>query len=173
MECDGDQFAKWVQFVWINGEKESTLLPWLSQHPVQEWVFHDPDGETGKAYGLELPAIVIIGRHHTIVGFDNAKSQDPTLLNAALEGRITTSPQSRASKRLSRAISCFWMRCRPRCRSRKISSRISRHPTRSMSCHLKLKVLATIVAPTSRLQGNDLKDAIQELYGVKDSHLSP
>ena len=61
-----DQFAdKLVQFVWITGEAESSLGPWLQKHPVNGWVFHDPLGATGRSYGLEDLSAVIIG---TIVG---------------------------------------------------------------------------------------------------------
>ncbi|HEY6273430.1 MAG TPA: redoxin domain-containing protein, partial [Terriglobales bacterium] len=50
-----EQFAdKPVQFVWITGEEESTLLPWLNQHPVKGWVFHDPSGHSSQSYGLAL-----------------------------------------------------------------------------------------------------------------------
>jgi uncharacterized protein (TIGR03435 family) len=82
--------AKPVQFLWITGEKETTLLPWLLQHPVKGWVFYDPSGKTGQAYGLELPATVIIGTDGKIMGFDRSPLPDESLLNAALEDRITT-----------------------------------------------------------------------------------
>ena len=36
--------GKPVQFVWITGEEEDTLLPWLDQHPIKGWVFLDPRG---------------------------------------------------------------------------------------------------------------------------------
>src|SRR5262249_39106026 len=37
-----DQFAQQgVQFAWITGEKEATLLPWLKEHPIKGWVFYD------------------------------------------------------------------------------------------------------------------------------------
>lgn len=93
-----DKFAgKPVQFVWVTGERSSTLLPWLSQHAVKGWVFHDPQGETGKAYGLEMPVDVIIGPDRKILGFYSGAMSDENLLNAALEGRITTTPQSKAT----------------------------------------------------------------------------
>ena len=56
------QFAgKPIQFAWITGEQESSLLPWLQQHPVNGWVFYDPEGSTGRAYGMDIDAAVIIG----------------------------------------------------------------------------------------------------------------
>ena len=86
-----EQFADTpVQFAWITAEEESTLLPWLHEHPVKGWVFHDPDGATGRSYGMELPAGVIIGNDRGIVGFDQMIVPTARTLNAALEGRITT-----------------------------------------------------------------------------------
>lgn len=88
-----EQFADTpVQFAWITAEEESTLLPWLHEHPVKGWVFHDPDGATGRSYGMELPAGVIIGNDRGIVGFDQMIVPTARTLNAALEGRITTVP---------------------------------------------------------------------------------
>jgi uncharacterized protein (TIGR03435 family) len=94
-----DAFAsKGVQFLFISGEKESTLLPWLSQHPIKGWVFHDPDGETGKAYGLEEPATVFIGSDGKIIGFgDMGFPPEESQVRAAIEGRITTTRPTRAT----------------------------------------------------------------------------
>jgi uncharacterized protein (TIGR03435 family) len=94
-----DQFAgKPVQFLFISGEEGATLLPWLNQHPIKGWVFHDPDGQTGKAYGLEQPATVFIGADSKIVGFgDMGFPPDARLVNAALEGRITTTRPTQAT----------------------------------------------------------------------------
>jgi len=86
-----DQFAgKPIQFVWITGEKESSLLPWLQQHPLKGWVFHDPDGATGRSYGMEMAAPVIIGTDGRIIGFDESIIPQDATLRAAIEGRITT-----------------------------------------------------------------------------------
>jgi uncharacterized protein (TIGR03435 family) len=88
-----EQFTgKPIQFAWITGEKESSLLPWLQEHPVRGWVFYDPDGSTGRAYGMERSTAVIIGADRKIVGFDEAFVPEPSTLNAALDGRITTVP---------------------------------------------------------------------------------
>ncbi|MGD1094155.1 MAG: redoxin domain-containing protein [Bryobacteraceae bacterium] len=52
-----EQFAgKPVQFAWITGEKESTLLPFLQEHPIKGWLFHDPEGATARSYGLKSGA---------------------------------------------------------------------------------------------------------------------
>src|SRR5450631_903919 len=46
-----DKFVgKPVEFVWIIGERESNLLPWLQQHPTKGWVLLDREGKTGNAY---------------------------------------------------------------------------------------------------------------------------
>jgi uncharacterized protein (TIGR03435 family) len=83
-----DQFAdKPVQFLWITGEKESSLLPWLQKHPIKGWVFHDPLGATGRSYGLEDLSAVIIGNDRRIVGFDQMIVPDSDTINAALQGR--------------------------------------------------------------------------------------
>ncbi|MGB6945461.1 MAG: TIGR03435 family protein [Bryobacteraceae bacterium] len=88
-----EKFAgKPIQFAWITGEKESTLLPWIEQHPVKGWVFYDPDGATGRAFGLEMPAAVIVGADRRIAGFDDSMLPESETLTAALAGRITTAP---------------------------------------------------------------------------------
>ncbi len=87
-----DQFAqKPVQFGWITGEKEATLLPWLKQHPIKGWVFYDPDGASGRAFGMERPAGVIVGPDRNVIGFQNIFA-DAETITAALEGRVTTTP---------------------------------------------------------------------------------
>jgi uncharacterized protein (TIGR03435 family) len=94
-----DAFAgKGVQFLFVSGEKESTLLPWLSLHPVKGWVFHDPGGQTGKAYGLDQPETVFIGADGKIIGFGNMGfPPSESEMNAALEGQITTTRPTRAT----------------------------------------------------------------------------
>lgn len=91
-----NKFAgKPVEFVWITGERESTLLPWLEQHPIKGWVLHDPKGKTGNAYGLEMPADVLIGTDRKIVGFFMGVPEIENLIKAAQEGRITTTRPSK------------------------------------------------------------------------------
>ena len=82
-----------VQFAWITGEKESTLLPFLQEHPIKGWLFHDPDGGTGRSYGLESPETVIIGADHRIVGFDRDSAfPNESVVNAVLDDRIILTP---------------------------------------------------------------------------------
>jgi uncharacterized protein (TIGR03435 family) len=94
-----DEFAgKPVQFVFISGEKATTLLPWLSQHPIKGWVFHDPDGRTGEAYGLDRPETVFIGADGRIIGFgDMGFPPQSSQVNAALAGRVTTTRPTQAT----------------------------------------------------------------------------
>jgi uncharacterized protein (TIGR03435 family) len=88
-----DQFTgKSVQFVCITKEQESSLLPWLAEHPLKSFVLFDPGGATGRSYGLETPATVLVGTDGRIIGFDRSVIPTSDLLNAALEGRITTTP---------------------------------------------------------------------------------
>jgi uncharacterized protein (TIGR03435 family) len=164
-----DQFAgKPVQFIWITGETESTLLPWLSQHPVKGWVFHDPSGETGKAYGLELPACVIIGADRRIMGFDRFMLPTASVLNAALEGRITTRPQSRATIKAFIASNLVLLDAEPPRMPRSEDFKPEFPP--SYTLHVspsQSEGRSNAGGPTFRsLKGYDLKDAIQELYGV-------
>lgn len=85
------EFAgKPVQFVWITGEDPRTLMPFLTRHPIKGWVFYDPDGETGRAYGLALPEAVVIAADGKILGFDLDTLPETSILRAALDGRITT-----------------------------------------------------------------------------------
>jgi uncharacterized protein (TIGR03435 family) len=165
-----DQFSgKSVQFIWITGETESTLLRWLSQHPVKGWVFYDPGGKTGKAYGLELPVSVIIGRDRRIVGFDRGILPNATLLNAALEGRITTTRRSRATIQASIENNLVLLDAEPRRMPRIEDSKPDFPPSYALHVfpsHTEGHRSAS--GPTFwSLKGYDLKDAIQELYGVK------
>jgi len=93
-----DKFAgKPVQFVWITGERETTLLPWLTQHPIKGWVFHDPKGQTGNAYSMEMPSNVIIGKDRNIIGFFGFVMETENVLNAVQEGRTTTTRPDQSS----------------------------------------------------------------------------
>jgi uncharacterized protein (TIGR03435 family) len=93
-----DKFlGKPVEFVWITGESESTLQPWLQQHSIKGWVLHDPEGKTGNAYGMDLPANVIIGADRRIVGFFRGIQEIDNLLQAVHDGRITTTRPSKAT----------------------------------------------------------------------------
>jgi uncharacterized protein (TIGR03435 family) len=89
--------GKPVEFVWITGERESTLRPWLREHPIKGWVLHDPEGETGNAYGLELPANVIVGTDRRIVGYFLGIPEIEDLVEAVEHGRITTTHPAKAN----------------------------------------------------------------------------
>jgi len=84
--------GKPVQFAWITGEQESTLLPFLAEHPIRGWVFHDAEGKTGQAYGLEVSQPVFIGADRRIVGFGQGFPPTKEIVNAVLEERISTTP---------------------------------------------------------------------------------
>ena len=64
--------ARPVQLVLITKEPESTLLPWLAQHPMSGWLLYDPAGSTGRAYGLEMPNTVYVGTDRKIIAFSHA-----------------------------------------------------------------------------------------------------
>jgi uncharacterized protein (TIGR03435 family) len=84
--------GKPLQFVWITGEAESSVAPWLAEHPLMGRVLLDASGATARAYGLELPAVVFIGADGRIVGFDRAMVPTAELIGTVLEGRTTTTP---------------------------------------------------------------------------------
>jgi uncharacterized protein (TIGR03435 family) len=93
-----DKFAgKPVEFVWITGECECTLGPWLQQHPIKGWVLLDREGKTGNAYGMELPANVIVGADRKIVGYFMGIPEIEDLIGAVQDGRITTTRPSRTT----------------------------------------------------------------------------
>lgn len=88
-----DSFAaRSVQLVLITQETESTLLPWLAQHPVSGWLLYDPTGSTGRAYGLEMPNTVYVGADRKIIAFSHGFVPRGEELNAVLDGRIRTEP---------------------------------------------------------------------------------
>jgi uncharacterized protein (TIGR03435 family) len=93
-----DKFAgKPVEFVWVTGECECTLGPWLQQHPIKGWVLLDREGKTGNAYGLEMPANAIVGEDRKIVGYFNGIQEIDSLIGAVQDGRITTTHPSQAT----------------------------------------------------------------------------
>jgi len=82
------QFAgKPVQFVLVTGEKDSALLPFLEKQPIGGWVLQDLDGETGRAYGLEMPAAVLIGADRLILGFEPGIRPREDVVSAVLGDR--------------------------------------------------------------------------------------
>jgi hypothetical protein len=93
-----DKFgSKRVEFVWITGERESTLLPWLLQHPIKGWVLLDRAGKTGNAYGMELPANVLVGANRKLVGYFMGIQEIDDLIAAVQDGRITTTHPTKAN----------------------------------------------------------------------------
>jgi len=80
------------QFVLVTGEKDSTLLPFLEEHPIGGWVLQDPRGATGSAYGLERPEPVIIGADRLILGFDHGFESREEVVSAVLADRMTLVP---------------------------------------------------------------------------------
>jgi uncharacterized protein (TIGR03435 family) len=93
-----DKFAgKPIEFVWITGECECTLGSWLKQRPVKGWVLFDHEGKTGNAYGMELPANVLVGADRKIVGYFMGVQEIGNLVEAAQNGRITTTRPSQAT----------------------------------------------------------------------------
>jgi uncharacterized protein (TIGR03435 family) len=160
--------GKSVRFVWITGEDESTLLPWLSQHPVKGWVLYDPDEATGRAYGMELPGSVIIGEDRKILGFHAAMPPSADVLNAALEGRTTTTPPAKATMKAFMESNRVLLGAEPFRLPHMGDGKPDFPP--SYALH---------VSPSQRegrskssggdfwsLQGFGLKDVIAELYGV-------
>jgi uncharacterized protein (TIGR03435 family) len=88
-----EKFAgKPVQFVWITGEYQPPLEPWLAQHPIKGQVLLDPLGATALSYGMEMPAAVIVDAGGRIVGFDRSMLPSAETVDAAIEGRIRTEP---------------------------------------------------------------------------------
>jgi uncharacterized protein (TIGR03435 family) len=164
-----EQFAdKAVQFIWITGEEQSTLLPWLSRHPVKGWVLHDPQGQSGHAYGLELPVCVIIGPDRRIVGFDSTMLPTARTLDAALEGRITTAPQSRATIKAFTESNLVLLDAEPR-KWPRIDEHKPDFPP-SYTLHVapsQSEGRDSFTGPAFRnLIGYGLKDAVQDLYHV-------
>jgi len=93
-----DKFAgKPVEFVWITGECECTVGLWLRHHPITGWVLLDREGKTGDAYGMEMPANVIVGADRKIVGYFMGIPEIEDLVPAVQDGRVTTTRPSRAT----------------------------------------------------------------------------
>ncbi len=83
-----------IQFVWITGEKESILLPWLREPPLKGWDIHDAEGATGRAYGIETLDAAIVGPDRRILGFDHGIVPAAATLEGILDGHAATRPKS-------------------------------------------------------------------------------
>ena len=160
--------GKLVQFVWITGEKESTLLPWLDQHPIEGWVFLDPKGQTGNAYGMELPANVIVGTDRKIVGFYDGITETGDLLKAVEQDRITTAPPDRANLKAFTESQKVRMNAEPPRMSRFEGNRPAFPP--SYTVHISLSQRGEHGNSSGddllALKGYTLKEAIDELDDV-------
>jgi uncharacterized protein (TIGR03435 family) len=81
--------GKGVQFVWVTDEKESSLVPFLAQHPMRGWVMLDPDHASAREYGLEVPETAIVGTDGKVLGF-TAGTPESDVVRAAVDGTVST-----------------------------------------------------------------------------------
>jgi AhpC/TSA family len=96
-----------IQFLWITGEADTTLKPWLEDHPIKGWLLHDPQGTTGHNFGLELPVAAYIGPDSKIIGFSANPPPDENTVNAVLDNRTTTTrptPDTQAAFNASKMV---------------------------------------------------------------------
>lgn len=165
--------GKPVQFVWITDEEESTLLPWLVQHPIQGWVLHDPKGQTGNAYGMELPANVIVGADRKIVGFYMGITETERLLEAVRNGRITTTRPDKATLKAFLESGKVHIDAEPQRMSRVDDHRPAFPP--SYTVHVSLSQGEEHGNSTADdfwvLKGYTLREVADELYGVNSIRL--
>jgi len=158
-----------VQFLFISGEEGRTLLPWLSQHPIKGWVFHDPDGETGSAYGLEDPATIYIGTDGKIIGFgEMGFPPQVSQVKAALDGRITTVQPTRATSKEFMASGQVFLRAAPRAMPRPDDHKPKFAPSDSLHVSIsESEGSGNSSGPDFwSLQGVTLRAAILQLYDV-------
>jgi uncharacterized protein (TIGR03435 family) len=161
-----EKFAgKPVQFVWITGEQESTLQPWLAQHPIQGWVLQDAMGKTGNAYGMELPTNVIVGADRRIIGFDEWVEEQT--LKAVLEGRVTTTPPTKETMKAFRESHQILLAAEPRRMPEFDKDKPRFVPSETV--HIAPSQGEGIGSYTSSnsasLKGYSLKQAIEEVFG--------
>jgi uncharacterized protein (TIGR03435 family) len=162
-----EKFAgKPVQFVWVTGEKEDTLLPWLEQHPVKGWVFYDPEGKTGAAYGLELPVGVIVGPDHRIVGFDERIAASEETVSAALAGKITTTRPDAEAMQAFEESGAVLLQPRPRTMPRFNSFRPNFEPSETLHVSVSKGEGRGSFGGDDfiSLQGFDVREAIRAVY---------
>jgi uncharacterized protein (TIGR03435 family) len=162
-----EKFAgKPVQFVWVTGEKEDTLLPWLQQHPVKGWVFYDPEGKTGAAYGLELPVGVLIGVDRKLLGFDERIAASEETVNAALAGKITTTRPDPTTMQAFEESGMVLLQAKPRTMPRFNSFRPNVEPSETLHVSVSKGEGRGSFGGDDfiSLQGFDLKEAIRAVY---------
>jgi uncharacterized protein (TIGR03435 family) len=168
-----DKFSgKPVQFVWITGEKESTLRPFLNDHPIKGWVFLDSAGKTGNAYGLELPVAVYIGPDRRILGFTSFPMAEERTIDAALEHRITTTRPDPANIQAFMASNQVLLDAEPQSMAQRMPSPDAHKPNFPPSYTLHVTP-ASGESPGNyggdnfrTLQGYTLREAIEDVYGT-------
>jgi peroxiredoxin len=168
--------GKPAQFIFITGEKESTLKPFLNEHPIKGWVFLDSAGKTGNAYGLERPVTIYIGPDRKVLGFTSFPLPEENTINAALEHRITTTPPNRADLQAFRASNQVLLEAEPE-RMPRIPRPDEMKPKFPPSTTLHVSPSTStgfnsIGGDTYRtLQNYTLKAAIQDVYRVNPTRI--
>ena len=171
-----DRFAaRSVQLVLITQEAESTLLPWLAQHPVNGWLLYDPTGSTGRAYGLEMPNTVYVGADRKIIAFSHRFGPHDEELNAVLDQRIRTEPvkPDPASLREFAKSGTVLLQAEPS-KMPRLEDHKPKFPP-SYEVHI---APSTALGTTSAsapdywsVGGFDLKSIIAQAYGVEESRI--
>jgi uncharacterized protein (TIGR03435 family) len=162
-----DKFAgKPVQFVWVTGEKEVTLLPALEKTPVKGWVFYDPEGKTGAAYGLDMPVGVLIGADRKILGFDSGVSPNESMVNAALAGRTTTTRPEMANMQAFVESGAVLLQAQPRAMPRFATFKPKIEPSETLHVSVSKGDGRGSFGGDDfiSLQGFDLREAIRAVY---------
>jgi uncharacterized protein (TIGR03435 family) len=169
-----DRFAnKAITFVWVTSEEDSTLMPWLSQHAMRGWVLYEQDGCLGAAYGFELPGSVFVGKDHKILGFHDGLPPGADVLNAALEGRVTTTRPTKTTMKAFAQSNQVLLESVPRMLPHMGADKPDFPPSYA------LHVASSQRAGTSnakgpdfwRLEGYELADVVAELYGVNPNRV--
>ena len=168
-----DQFAdKPVQFIWITEAEQSTLSAWFRQNPMKGWVFRDPAHSTSKAFGLEhsFSSGVIINAEGKIVGFPFGALPDAIYLNAALEGRITTEPVTKANLSTVTEKNLVHLDAEPRPIPMPWMAESEPDYPPSYNLHVspsQTEGLAGFSSPKTRiLKGYQVKDVIHKVYNI-------
>ena len=167
--------ARPVQLVLITKEPESTLLPWLAQHPMSGWLLYDPAGSTGRAYGLEMPNTVYIGTDRKIIAFSHGFVPRDEELNAVLDGRVRTEPvkPDPASLREFAKNGKVLLQAEPS-RMPRLDDNKPKFPP-SYEVHITssttLGTTSTSAPDYWSVGGFDLKSIVAEAYGVDESRV--
>jgi uncharacterized protein (TIGR03435 family) len=171
-----DRFAaRPVQLVLIAQEQESTLLPWLAQHPVNGWLLFDLTGSTGRAYGLEMPNTVYVGADRKIIAFSHGFVPSDEELNAVLDRRIRTEPvkPDPASLREFAKSGTVLLQAEPR----KMPGFDDNKPKFPPSYEVHIAPSTTLGTTSTSapdywsMGGFDLKSIVSQAYGVEESRV--